>query len=65
METPEDPNPVLTKLSSDLMKDLVALRAGNLSTREATLICRHSNTVMRAEHTKLQYVRIEERLERA
>ena len=64
METPENPNPVLTKLSRDLMTDLDQLRTGTLSKAKATLICRHSNTVMRAEHTKLQYVRVEERLER-
>jgi len=57
-------NSTLTKLSSDLMKDLEDLRKGELNANQANLICRHSRVVMSAEHANLQYARIDERIAR-
>lgn len=57
-------NQILTKLSGDLMTDLDKIRENKMTTTTATLICRHANTIMKAENVKLQYVRVIERVER-
>lgn len=57
-------NQILSKLTADLMTDLDKIRNNKMTTTTATLICRHANTVMKAENAKLQYVRINERVER-
>lgn len=54
----------VNKLSDDLMSDLEKLRSGEMKSITATQICRHANTVMKAENIKLQYKRIEERVNR-
>lgn len=64
LEQSQQTNQILTKLTADLMTDLDKIRDNKMTTTTATLICRHANTVMKAENVKLQYVRVTERVER-
>lgn len=56
--------PIINKLSNDLMNDLEDIRKGFLDSKTANTICRHANTLMKSENIKLQYNRIGERIQR-
>ena len=48
----------------DLMDDMDKIRAGELEGPRAMLLCRHANVIMKSENAKLQYVRVQERIDR-